>query len=167
MICEATKLCNGKHGCGQVLPVSAFSYTKDGFRTYCLACSSTAAMRWNKENPERKLASGQRWHEKNPINRKAHSLKKSAHKAGPSDIDLDWVMERLERGVCELSGVPFVYEVRHPCLPSIDRIDPTQPGHMKDNCRVILWGLNGFKGAASERVFLESLEKVSAAFVQG
>ena len=76
-------------------------------------------------------------------------------------------MERLERGACELSGIPFVYEVRHPCLPSIDRIDRTQPGHMRDNCRVILWGLNGFKGAASEEVFLEALEKVSAAFVKG
>ena len=75
-------------------------------------------------------------------------------------------MERLDRGVCEFSGVPFVYEPRHPHLPSIDRIDPTQPGHMKDNCRVILWGLNGFKGVASEEVFRECLEKVSAALNQ-
>jgi hypothetical protein len=48
-------------------------------------------------------------------------------------------------------------------MPSIDRIDPTQSGHMKANCRVILWGLNAFKGVASEEVFRECLEKVSAA----
>jgi len=104
---------------------------------------------------------------KNPITNKARFLKYRAHESGPSDIDFDWVMDRLNRGVCEFSGVPFVYETRHPCMPSIDRIDPTQPGHMKANCRVILWGLNGFKGVASEEVFRESLEKVSAAFNQG
>jgi hypothetical protein len=103
---------------------------------------------------------------RNPITNKARALKYTVHKTGPSDIDVDWIMERLDRGVCEFSGVPFVYEPRHPHLPSIDRIDPTQPGHMKDNCRVILWGLNGFKGVASEEVFRECLEKVSAALNQ-
>jgi hypothetical protein len=75
-------------------------------------------------------------------------------------------MERLVRGVCEFSGVPFVYKTRHPFMPSIDRIDPTQPGHMKANCRVILWGLNAFKGVASEEVFRECMEKVSATLNQ-
>jgi hypothetical protein len=165
MIVEATKRCSGKHGCGRVLPVSEFSARKNGsIHTYCRSCASRSAHQWCVENPERRAAKSREWRQNNPVVSKARSLKNSAHKAGPSDIDVDWVMERLERGVCELSGVPFVYETGHPHLPSIDRIKVTQPGHMKDNCRVILWGLNAYKGVASEEVFRECIGVVSAAF---
>lgn len=171
MIAEATKKCGGKHGCGRVLPVSEFYLSKRGLHTYCRACDYARTRRWKEENPEKRRESDRKsaakWNAKNPIHRKALGLKCSAQDAGPSDIDIDWVMERLERGVCELSGVPFVYEKLHPALPSIDRINAEQPGHMKDNCRVILWGLNAFKGAAKEEVFREYLEKVSAKFVKG
>jgi hypothetical protein len=37
---------------------------------------------------------------------------------------------------------------------------------MKDNCRVILWGLNAYKGVASEEVFRDCIGVVSAAFNQ-
>lgn len=178
MICEATKLCGGKHGCGRVLPVGEFYCTQNGPHVYCRACTLAATKRWAAENPERRRENSKRfnvnnpkkstrWATANPIPARASGLVARAKRRGGTDIDIGWVMERLERGVCELSGIPFVYEVRHPCLPSIDRIDPTQPGHMKDNCRVILWGLNAFKGTASEEVFLKCLEKVSAAFVKG
>jgi hypothetical protein len=162
VIVEATKRCGGKHGCGTVLPVSEFGYTKTGFRTECRACSVSAATRWREENPDRSRGTRAQWGQDNPITLKAGNLKTYAHRAGPSDIDIDWIMERLDRGVCELTGIPFVYEWRHPFLPSIDRIDATQPGHMKDNCRVVLWGLNAFKGTASEEVFLKCLAEVSA-----
>jgi hypothetical protein len=145
-----------------VLPISAFNRDKDGWQTYCRACGASAAARWRKENPDRSRATRAQWGQDNPIALKAKNLRRSAHKAGPSDIGIDWIMERLDRGVCELTGIPFVYEWRHPFLPSIDRIDATQPGHMKDNCRVVLWGLNAFKGTASEEVFLKCLAEVSA-----
>jgi hypothetical protein len=164
MIVIATKRCGGKDGCGRTLPVSEFYLCKNGRLTCaCRRCIKQSVSNWKAENPERHAASNRRWRRNNPLASKARSLVHHAHQPGPSDIDFAWVIERLERGVCEFSGVPFVYEPRHPCLPSIDRIDPTQPGHMKANCRVILWGLNGFKGAASEEVFRDSLEKVSAA----
>lgn len=167
MIAEATKLCGGKHGCGLVLPVREFSKRKDGrLQAYCRYCAGQYYRQWRAENPERAAAAVRRWQKNNPIANKANTLVQNARKPGPSDIDMDWVMERLERGVCEFSGVPFVYETGHPHMPSIDRIDPTQPGHMKDNCRVILWGLNGFKGVASEEVFRECMRTVSAAFNQ-
>lgn len=167
MIVEATKLCGGKHGCGQVLPVSEFTYRKDGFKTYCRACDSAEGKRWYAENTDRHCGNVKQWALDNPIAAKAKSLKANAHSAGPSDIDMEWVMERLDRGVCEKSGEPFVYgHAYHPGGPSIDRIDATQPGHMKDNCRVILWCLNSFKGTASEELFDEYLEKISAAFVK-
>jgi hypothetical protein len=164
MIVIATKRCGGRHGCGLVLPVSDFSARKNGeLHTYCRACAAQSARQWSVGNRDRRAATQREWRQNNPLAAKAYSLTSSAIQAGPSDIDVGWVMERLERGVCEFSGVPFVYETGHPCMPSIDRIDSTQPGHMKDNCRVILWGLNGFKGVASEEVFRECLEKVHAA----
>lgn len=163
--------------------MSEFHCSERGYlQTCCRACNNAASRRWAAENPERHSENckrfrannpracaqySARWAKDNPLYTKAKSLVDKAGRKGGTDIDVEWVMKRLESGVCELSGVSFVYSFRHPCLPSIDRIDPTQPGHMKDNCRVILWGLNAFKGTASEKVFLESLEKVSAAFVQG
>ena len=138
-----------------MLPLRAFSYTKTGLRSCCRACRAAERAR---QRPARTRRVG-----KNPITNKCRHLKYTAHNRGPSDIDIDWIMERLDRGVCELTGIPFVYKVRHPFLPSIDRIDATQPGHMKDNCRIVLWGLNAFKGTASEEVFLQCLEAVSAA----
>ena len=150
-----------------MLPASAFSYTKNGFQTYCRECDAAAGLRWHAENADRNRETKEQWRQENPIAKKAHSLKRSAHKAGPSDIDYEWIMERLDRGVCEKSGEPFVYgHAYHPGGPSIDRIDAAQPGHMKDNCRVVLWCLNAFKGSASEEVFDEYLEKISAAFAK-
>lgn len=83
-----------------------------------------------------------------------------------TDIDEAWVNERLAKGVCEVSGIPFVYEKpRHPLSPSIDRIDRAQGGHMKDNCQMILWGLNAFKGIVPQAEFLDVLRTVSNAIV--
>ena len=167
MIVIATKRCSGKHGCGRTLPVSEFSVRKNGnLSSHCRDCWAAYYRQWRADNPGRAAEASRRWAKKNPLALKAHHLVCSAVRRGPSDIDSGWVLERLERGVCEFSGVPFVYETSHPCLPSIDRIDPTPPGHMKPNCRVYLRVLNAFKGVASEEVFRESLEKVSAALNQ-
>ncbi len=151
-----------------MLPVTSFRYHKRGFYTLCRACDSAFSLAKARLNPERRravvLKSKRKRELENPVAAKARRLLDNLKaNDGTTDIDHAWVMDRLGRGVCEISGVPFVYETRHPCLPSIDRIDRTQPGHMKANCRMILWGLNAFKGAASEEVFLESLEKVHAA----
>ena len=168
MIVIATKRCSGKGGCGQVLPVSAFGYQRNSLRSLCRTCSNADSLDRARRDPDRRRAvqrKSKRARElKNPVAARAERLLNNLKvNYGTTDIDHAWVMERLERGVCEISGVPFVYENRHPCLPSIDRIDRTQPGHMKANCRMILWGLNAFKGTASEEVFRECLEKVRAA----
>jgi len=167
MIVVATKRCGGKHGCGRVLPVSEFCALKSDKRYwYCSECRRRLARKCYARNPDRDKARTKAWRLNNPIASKAHNLVNYARQNGPSDIDVAWIMERLDRGVCELSGVPFVYETGHPHMPSIDRIKVTQPGHMKDNCRVILWGLNAYKGVASEEVFRECIGVVSAAFNQ-
>ena len=80
---------------------------------------------------------------KSPFNSAKH---RSTERNYEIDIDLDWVVSRLELGKCELTGIPFIFETRlnghrNPYSPSLDRIDSTK-GYTKDNCRVILWALN-------------------------
>lgn len=83
------------------------------------------------------------------------------------DLDRTWLRRKLLAGRCEFSGVPFVNgQQYHPFSPSLDRVDPGR-GYTKDNCKVILLCLNGFKGTASMELFTECMETVSAAFVQG
>ncbi len=61
------------------------------------------------------------------------------------DLTHQWVLDRLEAGVCELSGLPFFFRVGkerpHPYAPSIDRIDSSK-GYLQSNCRLVLWCLN-------------------------
>lgn len=65
------------------------------------------------------------------------------------DLDLEWTAERLEKGVCEASGLPFVMtNGRHAFAPSLDRINPKR-GYTKDNTQVVVWAYNAAKGIAS------------------
>ena len=71
-------------------------------------------------------------------------------------ITSDWVRERLERGVCEVTGEPFIYGrgmARGPNSPSLDRIDPSK-GYTPDNTRVVIWAYNAAKQDFTEQQFL-------------
>ena len=73
-------------------------------------------------------------------------------------IPLEWVIERLTVGRCELSGLPFVFSSvngdRHPYAPSLDRKDSTK-GYTTENCRIILWALNMALSNWGEGVYRE------------
>lgn len=78
------------------------------------------------------------------------------------DLDEAWVKELLEKGACQVSGVPFQLpeyvegnrSKNNPFSPSIDRIDNAK-GYTKDNCQVILWSINLFKNNFNEKVVFE------------
>jgi len=79
-------------------------------------------------------------------NRAAYHLagvkKRAQEKNLQFDLDLDWFKERLENGVCEITGIEFVSaNKRVPYSASVDRIDPKGP-YTKANCRMIIWWLN-------------------------
>jgi hypothetical protein len=65
----------------------------------------------------------------------------------PCDIDKKWIEKRLSDG-CELTGLSFdctpLKKQMNMFSPSIDKIDPKK-GYIKENCRLILFGLNAFK----------------------
>lgn len=65
----------------------------------------------------------------------------------PHDLDEQWLRPRLERRICEVTGIPFSEKVQRPAhryCPSIDRIDPTK-GYTKENSRVVCMMLNIIK----------------------
>lgn len=72
-----------------------------------------------------------------------------ARKLGvPCDLDIDFLVERFQAGVCEATGIPFVFEDAeggskkvHPYSPSLDRIEPAK-GYTKDNVRAVVYIYN-------------------------
>jgi len=100
-------------------------------------------------NPEMISKKSRMYH--NSIRGRARSLFSSARNRASTknyeiDIDVKWIEERLNKGVCEMTGLTFVFvtdgkNYRNPYAPSLDRKDNLK-GYTKDNCRVILWALN-------------------------
>ena len=73
-------------------------------------------------------------------------------------LDVDWLVDKLEKGVCELTGMSFnldapVNESRRVDAPSLDRIDKNK-GYTPDNTRVVLWAVNNALGEyGTERIY--------------
>lgn len=91
------------------------------------------------------------------------------------ELDKEWLVERLKRGVCEKTGLPFVLNgkeqqelnqksSKHPFSPSLERKDSTE-GYTKENtivvCLIYNYCKNVFEEAAVEmfcRAYLNNLE---------
>lgn len=97
------------------------------------------------KNPELFRESQRNHKRKNPYSWRLYSVRKNAKRKGvPCDLDVEWFATRIERGTCELSGVPFDLKRADglgPLCPSVDRIKARGP-YTKKNCRLILRCLN-------------------------
>lgn len=65
----------------------------------------------------------------------------------------------LERGVCQVSGLPFDFKPKgvrghNPFSPSLDRIDNHKP-YTVENTRVVCWAVNSGCGTWGLRVYLQ------------
>ena len=94
-------------------------------------------------------------------------IKRRAKQRGLSfDLTVDWILNKY-KGPCELTGVDFVFKtpgskanrVFNPLSASVDRIDNSL-GYTKDNCRVILYCVNAFKGTMSDKQTLKIAEQL-------
>lgn len=71
---------------------------------------------------------------------------RSAKRGMEFDLTREWAEEKIEAGVCEVTGLQFEYrkdgkERFQPFIPSVDRIDSSK-GYTQDNCRMVVWIYN-------------------------
>jgi hypothetical protein len=75
------------------------------------------------------------------------------------EIDFDFIYDKLDKGVCEVTGIPFDFNKcdkydKNPYAPSIDRID-SSIGYTKNNTRIVIWQYNLMKGEISDTELLD------------
>lgn len=138
------------------------SHTYVRTRSYRKYCSHKCAVSYNAQLDHNKLIKSQKiaeYYTQFPHKRFLASTKASAKKRNlVFDISEAWFKERLEKGVCEISGLPIktkAYESgavgeRSFYSPSIDRID-NAIGYVESNCRIVCWGLNLAKSRFTDR----------------
>ncbi len=74
------------------------------------------------------------------------------------DLNVDWVIKKIEEGRCEKTGLEFTLEpprkgyFHNPYAPSLDRRDHTK-GYTKDNVDVVIWAYNQAKGQWNKKHF--------------
>lgn len=57
----------------------------------------------------------------------------------------EWIAAAVTSGVCQVTGLPFVYENgRSPWAPSLDKTDPAG-GYTPENVKVVVWMYNTCK----------------------
>ena len=126
-----------------------FEQSPETFRAY-----------WNKSNAKHREEDRERqkalWKRTRHLPSKVarimwNSAKTRARKRGfEFSITREWVQERLDAGHCEVSKIPFVIGQRRSAYsPSIDRKDNAL-GYTPENCRLILFAVNWFKGEWAE-----------------
>jgi hypothetical protein len=106
-----------------------------------------------------------------PSGRTTHLLngaaKRAKKKNWPMTIDKKRIQGIIEKGVCELTGLPFILAqdqptYHNPYAPSLDRID-SGLGYLDSNVRVVLAAVNRSLGAEGEATMLPILKAMVVA----
>ncbi len=124
------------------------------------------ARRWRERHPERCRESRQAWKENNPAHYLFHKARGRAKQKGLEfELTVEWVQERLSRGHCEVSRLPFEYDLgtsdkANPWSPTIDRRD-SAIGYTIENCRLVVWAYNAAKNSWSDEVVLKLAEALT------
>jgi len=87
----------------------------------------------------------ERQHQTKPWAPLLGTAKYRAKKEGlPFNLTAEWALATW-KGVCEISGIPFVLNKRRSVFsPTIDKIIP-KLGYEQNNCRFVLFGVNALK----------------------
>ena len=117
---------------------------------------------------ERRKQYAQNYAKNNPIKYRARTLltgayNRSKRKNLPFDLSLQWIVDRLTEGRCEVTRLPLEikpYSVNgnlekvNPFAPSLDRIDSSK-GYTEDNVQVVVWAYNRMKGDSCKKACLK------------
>lgn len=90
--------------------------------------------------------------------------RRSVNYAEKNDLDLEYILNKLEKGVCEATGIVFDFDrpkstIKNPYSPSVDRIDSSK-GYTRENTQIVIWQYNLMKGELTEQELLELCHKV-------
>lgn len=100
----------------------------------------------------------------------ASLYEKIRHRGYEFNITKEWIADRINKGICELTGIEFSYGdkigKRNPYTPSIDRIDSNK-GYTTDNCQMILAWLNVAKMDMPNELFKELILKAAEGIQHG
>lgn len=137
--------------CGWIKPKEEFHLhrrMRDGRQSVCKECRS-------KEKTISIIAS----------NLISAAKKRSKKKGLPFDLDehRDEIKQRLQEGVCEKSGIAFVFMppekgIAHPHSPSINRIDPNC-GYLYSNIEFVCWCLNAAYNNWGEDIIYDAIDR--------
>lgn len=129
--------------CDEVKRLSEFhglNAKRENVQSQCKRCTALRQTADRHRNPE-KANSRQRKYYRTPsgyASKLCGSSKLSAKKHRREwDLDVVNICERVERGVCEVTGIPFKFGAESPWKPSIDRIDNTR-GYVQDNVQIVV-----------------------------
>jgi len=86
---------------------------------------------------------------------------------GKVSITLNWVKNKLETGVCELTGIDFDFNkpqngYNNAYAPSLDRIDSKNPNYSPENTRVVLAAVNRALNEHGDKYLLPILKAMVA-----
>lgn len=136
------------------------SSAKDGLHSWCKACCNEANRIKYQNNVERHRLRKRKYREENPeivsasIMRSIakHKMRAMVSAARTRAREYNWSFDltdylpqleaRLDRGFCEMTGLPFDREnAKGWNVPSLDRIDSGK-GYLYSNVRIISFGMN-------------------------
>lgn len=89
-----------------------------------------------------------------------HARKRAKHCGFDFNLNVEWVQQKLEVGVCEATGVLFDFgpptdgQSYNWFAPSIDRVDSSK-GYVMGNVRMTTWRYNSSKNSMSDKEFYE------------
>jgi len=116
----------------------------DGLHIWCKACRC-AVEKTKRKDPQ--WIELQRVKKAGNIPWRANELLRNIRRRSKAegwefDLDCDWLIQRLEAGICEISALPFdMSAIKGPYTPSVDRVI-AGGGYTKRNCRVVLMCVN-------------------------
>ena len=148
------------------------SVSSDGLHQYCKSCvrelNTGYRSKVSAEEIEKKRLYNKEYSRvfsrtlRGKAQRMFHQAKKRAAKSGIDfEIDIQFIEDALNVGVCQVTGIKFVIDQDScerassrdvqisPFTPSIDRIDCTK-GYTKDNCQFVIYMYNTCKNTFTD-----------------